>query len=612
MWTYYEAALGIAHAVVALNDEPVRDSLVALDTYRTMLLDALKQKDVAPATEATLDSLIDELDGLVGLAAVKEEVKLIVNLTRVEKLRRDSGLPVPDRSRHLVFVGNPGTGKTTVARLLSRIYGALGVLAKGHLVETDRGGLVSGYVGQTAGKVTEVVTSALDGTLFIDEAYALATESKEDFGAEAIATLLKLMEDNRARLIVVAAGYTEKMHRFVDSNPGLESRFTKTIEFPDYSADELVQIFKALGDQQQYHANDEVLARLRACLAAQERGPAFGNACVVRNLFEGAIARQATRASPPSRHPHASNSRRSSPAISPTSGPPREARDRAPRRAGGLGFGLQPRHVEPDARAPRRSRPVHTGRRRGRARHCSDPRRARGVVQRFDAFAVRRPATARSSVSMPWSRPSPPTTSSPAGPTPTGRARRPRSGRPHRAPGPRSPTSAWRRTFALPVTTGGESFARSLLVIAMPAPMAHALGWPATPVGWRDLAALAADRRGWGVHGHPEWGAFKLGKPSPEHATSGLLATIAVSRLGDPAAASAARVFGRQLRRRVVAVPRQLDAVGPQPALTNDLRVRRRHRRPVRRGVQRRQLERCAAREQRQATAHQARCDLAA
>jgi Holliday junction resolvasome RuvABC ATP-dependent DNA helicase subunit len=294
-WTYYEAALGIAHAVVALNDEPVRDSLVALDTYRTMLLDALKQKDVAPATEARLDSLIDELDGLVGLAAVKEEVKLIVNLTRVEKLRRDSGLPVPDRSRHLVFAGNPGTGKTTVARLLSRIYGALGVLAKGHLVETDRGGLVSGYVGQTAGKVTEVVTSALDGTLFIDEAYALATDSKEDFGAEAVATLLKLMEDNRARLIVVAAGYTEKMHGFVDSNPGLQSRFTKTIEFPDYSADELVQIFKTLGDEQEYHADDEVLARLRTCLAAHERGPAFGNARVVRNLFEGAIARQATR-----------------------------------------------------------------------------------------------------------------------------------------------------------------------------------------------------------------------------------------------------------------------------------------------------------------------------
>jgi SpoVK/Ycf46/Vps4 family AAA+-type ATPase len=279
---------------VALNDEPVRDSLV--DTYRTLLLDALKQKDVKPtATEITLESLLDELDDLVGLTAVKEEVRLIVNLARVEKLRRDSGLPVPERSRHLVFAGNPGTGKTTVARLLSRIYGVLGVLAKGHLVETDRAGLVSGYVGQTATKVTEVVQSALDGTLFIDEAYALATASKEDFGAEAIATLLKLMEDDRDRLIVVAAGYTEKMHDFVDANPGLQSRFTKTIQFPDYSTDELVEIFRALGEAQQYHADDEVLACLRTSLDGHARGPAFGNARVVRNLFEGAIARHASR-----------------------------------------------------------------------------------------------------------------------------------------------------------------------------------------------------------------------------------------------------------------------------------------------------------------------------
>jgi hypothetical protein len=295
-WTYYEAALGIAHAVVALNDDPVRDSLVALDTYRTLLLDALKRQDVKPAaTEVTLESLLDDLDDLVGLGAVKEEVKLIVNLTRIEKLRRDGGLPVPERSRHLVFAGNPGTGKTTVARLLSRIYGALGVLAKGHLVETDRGGLVSGYVGQTATKVTDVVRSALDGTLFIDEAYALATESREDFGAEAIATLLKLMEDDRDRLIVVAAGYTEKMRDFVDSNPGLQSRFTKTIEFPDYTTDQLIEIFRALGEEQQYYADDEVLARLRTCLDGQTRGPSFGNARVVRNLFEGAVARHASR-----------------------------------------------------------------------------------------------------------------------------------------------------------------------------------------------------------------------------------------------------------------------------------------------------------------------------
>ncbi len=251
----------------------------------------------APVQEPArpLDELLAEFDALVGLNAVKEEVKLVTNLIRVQNLRRERHLVVMDQSRHLVFTGNPGTGKTTVARLLAQIYRSLGVVERGQLVETDRAGLVAGFVGQTATKVTEVFDRADQGVLLIDEAYALVRGSDEDFGREAIDTIVKLVEDRRDRVVVIVAGYPDEMGDFVNANPGLQSRFPRTIFFPDYSDDELVAIFRSLCNEGNYLCDAEVETSVRAWLAAQPRGKGFGNGRLVRNLFEHAVARQASR-----------------------------------------------------------------------------------------------------------------------------------------------------------------------------------------------------------------------------------------------------------------------------------------------------------------------------
>lgn len=243
-----------------------------------------------------VEEVLAELDRLIGLAPVKAEVQLVTDLLQVQRLREARGLPVVAGSRHLVFTGNPGTGKTTVARLLAEIYAALGVVTRGHLVETDRSGLVAGYVGQTAERTREVVEEALDGVLLIDEAYTLVRgDDARDFGREAIDTLVKLMEDHRDRLVVVVTGYPEEMADLLTANPGLSSRFPRTIHFPDHSDDELIEVARLIAGGASYRLDEGAEEALRAHLAAVPRDRGFGNARLVRNVFEAAVAQQASR-----------------------------------------------------------------------------------------------------------------------------------------------------------------------------------------------------------------------------------------------------------------------------------------------------------------------------
>jgi AAA+ superfamily predicted ATPase len=238
-----------------------------------------------------------ELNSLIGLASVKTEVETLTNFIKIQQTRAAKGLKTSAVSYHCVFTGNPGTGKTTVARILAKIYKRLGVVSKGHLVETDRAGLVAEYVGQTAVKTNKIIDSALDGVLFIDEAYSLISGGENDFGKEAIATLLKRMEDNRDRLIVILAGYTKNMKDFIDSNPGLQSRFNRYIEFPDYSAGELLQIFEANMKKYEYRFGEGAREYLQQYFENEvaHKDANFGNGRLVRNVFEKSLERQANR-----------------------------------------------------------------------------------------------------------------------------------------------------------------------------------------------------------------------------------------------------------------------------------------------------------------------------
>ena len=279
---------------IFVDDEEKKD-----DEETSQQTEQVEKKDSVIVNEPLEGDPYQELDDLIGLESVKQEVRSLANFVKLQKQREAQGLKTAKVSYHLVFYGSPGTGKTTVARIVGRIYKDLGVLKKGHTVETDRAGLCGEYVGKTGPKTDTVISKALDGVLFIDEAYSLVPEGGggNDYGQEAISTILKRMEDYRDRLVVIVAGYKDEMQRFIDSNPGLQSRFNRYIDFPDYSSEELVEIFKMYMKKNQYtlapDAEDYLKEQFEYVVAHKDRN--FGNARFARNVFEKSIQMQANR-----------------------------------------------------------------------------------------------------------------------------------------------------------------------------------------------------------------------------------------------------------------------------------------------------------------------------
>jgi len=290
------AGLSMTFVAMRLVEARDRPQASATDLVRPIrIVEADEQTEASP-TEVALA----KLDAMVGLAPVKQEVKGLIARMQVEQKRRDQGLDVSALSQHMVFTGPPGVGKTEIARLVGEIYRGLKVLRKGHVVETDRASLVAGYIGQTATKTLDKCREALDGILFIDEAYSLAASAgsgNADFGKEAIDTLLKFMEDNRDRIVVIVAGYPNEMRRFIESNPGLSSRFTKTINFPPYGITDLCEILKRMAARQQFSLSDDFAAALAPWIEQRATMPDWGNARSMRTLLEKARESQAIRIS---------------------------------------------------------------------------------------------------------------------------------------------------------------------------------------------------------------------------------------------------------------------------------------------------------------------------